>query len=315
MTTAAQHTIILLNPAAGGGTALRKMERVRDFVEEKLGRTKLVSLSGAGGLTELVERFLQAGHRRFVAAGGDGTVNTLVRALMGAGRMSEAAQMGAIALGSSNDFHKPVRSGQRIEGISCKIDFGHVDERDVGWLRFEDEHGGWHTRHWIVNAGLGITAEANAFFNGPDAALALLKRCSTAGAIGYAALRTILRFHNEPRLVKIDSQPCAVIDVSNLGVVKSPHFAGSLCYDSGFDPCSGRFHVHLCEGMSLPETLFTLRQLSREHFRDLPKTRSWETNRLFVVSDQPFPVEYDGEIIHTKKVAFGIAASRLEVCI
>jgi diacylglycerol kinase family enzyme len=224
-------------------------------------------------------------------------------------------QLGALALGSSNDYHKPFRSDQQIDGISCKIDFSHTQPRDVGLLGHEDEQGQWQTRHWIINAGLGLTAEANALFNEPSLVLDVLKRRSTSAAILYAAIRTTLRFRNGDRLVQVASQPWMSTIVTNIGVVKSPHFSGGFSYDSDFDPASGRFHVHLCENMPLPLVLFTLWQLSRQRFNDLPRTRSWQTNHLVVTADNPFAVELDGEVIHSKKVAFAIADRRLEVCV
>ena len=307
--------VILLNPFAGGATALRKWRRIREAVLPRFGEIKLEVLDRQARISQIVQRLHDRGHRRFVAGGGDGTVNELVHALMAIDRSDGNEQLGAMALGSSNDYHKPVRDDHQIDGVSCKIDFNSTRQRDVGVLDFEDEQGQWQTRHWIVNAGLGITADANAFFNRPNGVLELLKPLSTATAILYAAIRTIVHFCNQDRLLKLASQPWTQARVTNLGVVKSPHFSGDFCYDSDFVPDNGRFHVHLCEDMSLPTTLYTLWQLSRNRFSELPQTRSWRTNRLAVGAEDPFPVEYDGEVIYSRNVAFSICSRRLEVCI
>lgn len=307
--------VVLLNPSACGGTALRKWERISEAVRTRFDDLKVAAVTGRNGMSGTIDRFRRAGYTRFVAAGGDGTVNAVVSALMTSPAPEGGLQLGALALGSSNDYHKPFRSDQQIDGISCKIDFSHTQPRDVGLLGHEDEQGQWQTRHWIINAGLGLTAEANALFNEPSLVLDVLKRRSTSAAILYAAIRTTLRFRNGDRLVQVASQPWMSTIVTNIGVVKSPHFSGGFSYDSDFDPASGRFHVHLCENMPLPLVLFTLWQLSRQRFNDLPRTRSWQTNHLVVTADNPFAVELDGEVIHSKKVAFAIADRRLEVCV
>jgi hypothetical protein len=67
--------------------------------------------------------------------------------------------------------------------------------------------------------------------------------------------------------------------------------------------------------MSLPVTLLTLWQLAHHRFIGLPHTRSWDANHLLVTGETPFPVEFDGEVIHSKRVAFSIAEQRLEVCV
>lgn len=307
--------VVLVNPSACGGTALRKWERISGTVRGRFDDMKVAAVTSRFGVSGAVERFQRAGYRRFVAAGGDGTVNALVDSLMTRSARETGFQLGAIALGSSNDYHKPIRTDQQIGGISCKIDFARTQARDVGMLGFEDDRGEWQTRHWIINAALGLTAEANAFFNEPNGALDLLKRRSTSLAILYAAMHTMLRFRSRNRLVQVDGHPWTRTKVTNIGVVKSPHFSGGFSYDSGFDPASGRFHVHLCENMSLPLALFTLWQLSRRRFTDLPRTRSWQTNHLVVTADSPFAVELDGEVIHSKRVAFAIADRQLEVCV
>jgi diacylglycerol kinase family enzyme len=249
-----------------------------------------------------------------VAAGGDGTVNTLLQVLMSIADQSQPVRLGAIALGSSNDFHKPTHVEDLVKGISCRLDFGQTESRDIGLLEYEDDHGEWQKLYWIVNAGMGITADANARFNHPDDTLLALKRHWTGAAIGYAAVRTILSNRSRHRLVQIADGPVHTARITNLAVVKSPHFSGSFRYDSPFEPSSGHFFVHLCDDMSTARTLVTLGHLSRGRFRDLPATRSWEADRLQVSAETPFAIEFDGEVIESKKVVFSLAKERLEVC-
>lgn len=310
-----REAVVLINPAAGGGTALRKWRRIREEVRHRLEEMTVVMVRSEEDVSDLVRAFLGSGHRRFVAAGGDGTVRAVAESLVAGELDGESAHLGAIALGSSNDYHKPVVPHQQIAGISCKIDFGQVQPRDVGVLRYEVEPGLWAERSWIINASLGITASANDFFNSPNALLRLFKRRWTAVGILYAALRSIVRHRSANRWVQVASGPSKRTRVTNLGVVKNPHFSGSFSYDSSFDPTSGRFHVHLCEDMSLAETLWVLWHLSHGRFTGVPHTATWTTDRLFVTAAAPFPVEFDGEVIRTQKASFSIAPNRLEVCV
>ncbi len=311
----ARQPVILLNPSAGGGTSLRTWRRIRGFVRERLGGMTVITLRSTDSVPDIVLDLYASGHRRFVAGGGDGTVNALVASLAAVEPAAQRPQLGAIALGSSNDFHKPVRPDQQVNGISCKMEFERAQARDVGVLDFEVTSGAWERRYWIVNASLGITADANDFFNSPDTFLRVLKRRSTATGILYAALSSIIRYRNQPRWIQVASSPARRALVTNLGVVKSPHFSGRFSYDSLYDPRSGRFHVHLCESMSLRETLQVLWHLSRGRFGDVGGTMTWTTDRLLVTGAVPFPVEFDGEVIRTRKAAFSIARNRLEVCV
>jgi diacylglycerol kinase family enzyme len=225
-----------------------------------------------------------------------------------------SVKMGAIALGSSNDFHKPVRREQQVEGISCKIDFSQTLLRDVGELTYRAVSGNLEKRWWFVNAGIGVTAEANDFFNHANGLFRRLKRVSTSVAILYAALTTIFSHENRDLTLTIESSSTLRVPVTNIGIVKSPHFSGNFCYDSDFEAGSGRFNVHLCQDMRPHQTLYTLSRLADHKFSGLPKTRSWTARRLQVRSESPFAVEFDGEVIVSNEVEFSIADRKMEVC-
>jgi len=86
----------------------------------------------------VVQEALDAGAKRVVAGGGDGTINAVVNALVGKGKKEPRASMGILPLGTANDFAHglglPVDDlGQCLE-IACtrkpkKIDVGRAGSR------------------------------------------------------------------------------------------------------------------------------------------------------------------------------------------
>ncbi len=94
--------------ASGGGSA-----RSRAGPGRRAGRGRSVARPGGGG----------ARCRRLVLhrGGGDGTVHALVEALALAPRRPplDHLTLGAVGLGSSNDFHKPV--GRRVGGVPVRL--------------------------------------------------------------------------------------------------------------------------------------------------------------------------------------------------
>ncbi len=306
--------IILLNPLAGGGTALdtwRKISAILPPIREKI---ELHFLRAELDLDGIVRAAVSRGDYHFLAAGGDGTVNAAVNALMRlSGSLRERVVLGAIGLGSSNDFHKPADAAHFVEGVPVKMNYQNPDWRDVGSVRIEQSgHSSMH--FFLINASAGITAEGNAFFNNPDLLLAWLKRHSTPMAIFYAALRALLMHENQTCTLGIRGQSPMSLNLTNLGIIKNPCFSGSLKYDVPADFADGNFHVFLAEDMGLIERVSLLRALSHGKFRNLAKTRSWHAPALTVASSKPFPLELDGEIHQADHAEFTILPKTLQVC-
>jgi diacylglycerol kinase family enzyme len=306
--------VVLLNPAAGGGRAGRRWRSVEPEVRRRLGACVLVATEGPPLEQELRE-LIRRGSRDFVAAGGDGTVNLLLETLIAAADESvlPCLRLGAVGLGSSNDFHKAIAREPRVRGVPLRLDRTGARLHDVGRLHFEDE-GRDRVRHWINNASIGTTAEANWLFNHPTAVIRLLKRISPWRGIVYTALREIVGYRSRPMLLSLDGGPGLEARVKNLGIVKNPHFSGDLCYDSPYEPDSGTFHVHLLEQVSAPRLAWTVWGLLRTRFSGRKGTQTWLARRVEVTAREPFVVEFDGETIVTREAAFDLLPRLIQVC-
>ena len=198
--------------------------------------------------------------------------------------------------------------------MPCRVDFAAAFPHDVGLATWTDAAGVRRARGWIVNASIGATADANHAFNRPDCVLRALKRTATGAAILYAATRTLAR--TRPRLLALasDDAPPVRLATYNLGVVKNPHFTGSLSYDSPYEPASGDFTVHHLGAVSRRQLVATFLALARGRFHGRPGAKSWRARRLCVQADRPFAVEIDGEVTLVTEVVFTLLPSYLRIC-
>ncbi len=306
--------IVLVNPDAGGGRAATQWEGLCSKLRARHPSMKILlpgrGFSIAGSIGEAFDR----GERHFVAAGGDGTVNLLLNALLNLKPDRETGlALGALALGSSNDFHKPIQPRQCTDGVSCKIDFAAARPRDVVHVSYS-EKGREAGRYFLINASVGLTAEANAFFNNPDRLLGWLKRKYTDPAILYAAIRTILRYRNEEMTLKFPDAGASTVQVTNLGIVRNLHFSGGLRYGDNQTVRSGMMGVHLCYGTGIPGRLRLLAALARGTFDHLPRTLSRQTHSLRLEARTDFSLEMDGEIVRTNRATFTVLPDHIKVC-
>jgi len=309
--------IIFINPFASAGRAQKKWITIESFISENFDPVQIVLLSKENRLEKCIPEFINQGYREFVAGGGDGTFNLLLQNIINFATPLQLNQIkiGAIGLGSSNDLHKPFKVKNTIKKVPYLLDFNSSQLRDIGALSYIDDTGIKHKRYWLINASIGITAQANLFFNNPDLVLHYLKKTLTNSAILYAALKTIIFYRNKQINVKIGNQKSNHINLTNMGVVKSPYFSGNLAYDTPFKKDNGQFYVNISRDMHLLNTLSLLWNLSQHRFCGLPKTETRHSSHIKVTAEQPFAVEFDGEVIATQNAEFFINKSKIGVCI
>jgi diacylglycerol kinase family enzyme len=305
--------LVVLNPAARHGTGLARYHRIQGLLEARYALSTVV-FDRQGRWRNELRQALAAGTRVVIAAGGDGTVGAVASAIVeGHGPVPlEGLTLGAVGLGSSNDFHKPVTVASRR--VPLRIDTERRALRDVARARYENGTGGWHERLFLVSASLGVTAAANAFFNEEkDRVLRLLKARWVDGAVVYAALVALCRHGNLAGRLELPEGE-ETVALSNLSVLKTPHLSGCLRYDTPVAPDSGRLAVNLCAGMSRPQLVSVLAGLVRGRFCGRRGTHHWTVDRLQVDLAAPAPLELDGEVVTARRVVFDVLPERIGVC-
>ena len=303
--------LVLFNPRAGGDRARERWASVEPAVRAACDPT-VVELDAGGSWRDRVAEALAGGTRFVIAAGGDGTVHALVNAVVIApGRPPlDALRLGAVGLGSSNDFHKPV--GRRIAGVPVRLG-PDAAPRDVGAARLVTPDGARRTECFVVSASVGIVAEANAFFQDGDALQGWLRGRWTTGAILNAARHAIAAQRNVPALLRVAGRTWRT-DVTSLGVAKTPYVSGGFRYDATVDPADGRLLVSLCHGMSRGRAVAALASLARGRFAGRRGRSLWSSRRAVLQPDRPVTLELDGEVCTVRRVAFGVLPERIALC-
>ncbi len=307
--------LVLVNGAAHGGRAVSEWRRIRPEVWARIGPFEECVATDPEVARRVIRTMAARGEHQFVAAGGDGTVNLLVTELMRALPAEALSQVtvGAIGLGSSNDFHKPVHPGRIVAGVPCRLDFSDAEVHDVGRTALRDATGRVSVRPWMINASVGTTAVGNLLYNRATGLIGWAKRWSATVAMILAAAQALLRAPRD-ELTIADGRRRLRLRVRNIGVVKNPHFTGCLRYDSPHEATSGDFFVHLLNDMGVFRTAATLAGLARGRFSGRSGTSSWRACTLTVEAARPFPVEADGEITMARWAAFSILPRAIRVC-
>ncbi len=299
--------LVVRNPAAGRGTEARALAFARRGIDARFDAAEVI-LDEDGRWKAAVSAALARGVRTFIAAGGDGTVHALLAALVEArgAEPLERLTLGVAALGSSNDFVKPLGPGD--SPVPLRLDAAHAAPRDLVRVRTVDASGVEVTSLLAVSASAGVVAEGNALFNA-----ARRPRRWAGPSIARAALRAIRRHRDFRVRLKHDGRE-EDVSLSSLSILKSPWLSGALHYDLPVAPDDGFLGVAICSGMGRFRLLATLAGLVFGRFRNRPGTRSFLTTSLAVSADAPFLLEVDGEVGRVVKATFDLLARRIRVC-
>jgi len=312
--------IIIVNTHAGGGRASRRWASVRAEMDAAAMEGTAFLNRTMPELLELVRMRYTRGERTFIAAGGDGTVNSMVNTLVE--RSGDAGpahpdtlghvSLGAVGLGSSNDFHKPRRQQSTLHGTPVAIDASRTLPRDAVSVDITD-NGQTRTQWFLLNGGFGITAAANTRFNGGGPVLRFLKQLSTPAAILVAIVRTLLSLRDLRLSVTSGDGESATHSVTNLAVLKSPWVSGSLSFPAAWT-APGMMGVVLLSHARRTYIVRFLMDLLRGRCVPSSRCTHFLTPTLTVASATPVALEIDGEIVRGSRFAFNVHRDFLRVC-
>ncbi len=133
------NALVLLNGHAGGGLARDRWRLLAAELAPLFGGTPTV-LDHTHDWPGAVAEAIRAGPALILAAGGDGTVHRVANLILSVPRQTGLqVVLGAVGLGSSNDFHKPPCGRQCIRGTPVRCRPNLARPQNVLRVSFQDD--------------------------------------------------------------------------------------------------------------------------------------------------------------------------------
>jgi diacylglycerol kinase (ATP) len=296
--------VLIANPRAGGGRVDKALPEVQRVLENGGLAYRIVRTTHPGHATEAARQALRSGERYLVAAGGDGTVHEVVNGMIEDGRPVAAdAVLGVVAAGSGCDF---VRSfglpGDAVQAAG-HLAGDRVRPIDVGSVTYTDGQG-TQTRYFvnIAEAGLGGAVVARAAGLG-----------RFLGGARYAAgfWLTLPRFR--PATVRLDADGHShAWRAHNVVVANCRFYGGGMQISPKSDPCDCLLDVLVMTGPK-SDSFTTLPKVYKGAHLPHRNIAELRAGQLRLETDQPFPVEADGELLGSTPASFGIIPSALRL--
>lgn len=280
--------IVICNPTAGKGKALRLATRIREALHDRQLRCDIQPTQAVGDAERLVEEAVSAASADdpvgVIACGGDGTIQQAANAIMRVG--SVRAVLALAPSGRCNDFARAFGIHSTFASISAALLDGTPRPVDLGKIG---------DRYFCSIAAVGFDAVVTRYVN--DMTMPLK---GTPSYI-YGALQVLLRYRT-PKL-KVSGEfgeyegPVFMLSTANTAC-----YGGALRIAPDADPSDGLFDICLVSAIAKHKVIALIpRVLSAAHTK-LPQVQMHRTRALTitpVVVDNPAAEEIwaDGELV------------------
>lgn len=144
-------TLIIVNPASGGGRALSAEPLVASYLTSQSKSVQFVHSRSSENMRELAANGAAAGYRYVIALGGDGAFHHVVEGIRGTGAIA-----GFFPAGNGNDIARDL--GIPTDPVGAAAAFCHSIPRAADLVRVQFPDG--RTAHFIGAGGMGLDAEA-----------------------------------------------------------------------------------------------------------------------------------------------------------
>lgn len=294
--------LAILNPAAGGGRGLRARARIETALAEAGVRARLVLSEQPGHAVTLAQAAAHDGVRRFIAIGGDGTLNEVANGVLLAAIPPGEATLALLPVGRGDDWARTHRVPRRLELAVRLIAAGRTVLHDVGVARFQGEG---RTRYFINVAGVGFDAyvveQTRATRLGPLSYLAGLLR----GFATYSAPR--MRVHADA--LCLDETLFVTFAALGRYCGGGMHVAPAAVTDDGL------LDVVTIGAIGRLELALNLRRLFDGSLPGYRKVRTARCERLEIATATPSGVQLDGELVGAAPVTFSVLPRMVRVVV
>jgi diacylglycerol kinase (ATP) len=270
---------VVLNPMAGNSTAADVRAALDRHFLADVWTQEIYETTGEEQVADVVRAALERGCDLVVAAGGDGTISDVAEALIHTG-----IPFGIIPVGTANALARELGLPLDLEGACALLAGEHtttsIDAMQVGKKAF------------FLHVGVGIDSLMIR-----DTARVAKRRFGRAAYL-WSAFKCLIGYQPQRFTIAVDGRRlrprAAQVLIANGGVMGIP----PLSWGPHISPNDGRIDVCIVSARSFVDYLRVGWQILTGHRRRSPNIRYLSAERSIVVdSDQPLPVQGDGELI------------------
>ena len=286
--------LLLVNPAAGGGLALKVLPDLKHFAARRQWNIDLSVTDSPLDFTQKAHHAACAGRPRIFAVGGDGTFQLLLNAIRGAPQPI----LGVIPAGGGNDLAAALGLPDNPLHAASLLLGGAVCQMDAVRVRTAEGN----ERLYTGGGGVGLDAEASRFASSAYRNL--------HGRVRYllSAIRALTGFHAfHVNVTATDGAaqielPRALVAC----VLNTPSYGAGLALAPQAKTDDGKLDLVLVEHLSVSKILALLPSLAFRGQLNTPHVTRHSVTCVRIETDPPRSFHGDGEILGTTPVEISV---------
>lgn len=293
--------LLLVNPVAGGGRSGSTVPDLQKFSNARGWNVEIYVTKNPDDFTAKARMAAEAGRKRVLALGGDGTFQLLVNALANYPNIA----LGVIPAGGGNDLAAALGlPADPIQAAALLLD-GEVCQLDLVRVRTSDG------RQFLYSGGGGAGVDALA------ANYANVRYRHLRGRLRYvlAALRALPGFRAFRVRARIDSAEPQCIEASVLlvAVLNTPSYGAGLCLAPNAKTNDGKLELVLLDSLKLAEILRLLPAFVSRGQLKTKRIRRFTVTCVRIETDAPRWFQGDGELLGVTPVEIAVVPRAVRV--
>ena len=275
--------ILLVNPAAGSGKAIRAVPRLREFAARSRWQLMIVVTSSAGDLGTKAKEAAARGCKQILVLGGDGTFQILLNALFGFPELT----LGIVPAGGGNDLASAIGLPSDPLAALRLLENGSSRHLDAVRVTFADGS----SKFYCGGGGVGLDAEASRF------ATTTFQFFPGRSRYLFSAIRALWRFQPISVHAVFDTATEFKKDLLLLSVLNTPSYGAGLRLAPLAQPDDGVLDLICLQDLSFWEILKALPALAWKGEINTPRIRRHRVTHLRIETQIPRNFHGDGEIL------------------
>lgn len=283
----------LVNPAAGGGSALSRLPTVLREIERAGALADSVETRGPGDAARLLAEARNDGIDCVAVLGGDGTLNEVLQAFIDAnGQPVAGPALALIPAGTGGDFRKTFGLGESTEEAVARLISSPPSPIDLGALELFDLAGHKIVRSFINITSFGLGGLTDRIVNDSP------KWLGGRASFFLGTLRALAVYKNAAVRVSIDGKLFIEQRIVNVAIANGRYFGGGMLVAPDADPADGSFDVIAFGDLSRMRSMSLTGHIYRgTHVREpgISVGRGREIRAEPLVSAEEVLIDMDGE--------------------